>query len=30
MDGLAFDLLQKMLAINPSYRINAKEALEHP
>jgi len=30
MDGLAFDLLERMLAINPADRINAKDALGHP
>jgi len=30
LDLSAFDLLSKMLDINPSNRITAKEALEHP
>ena len=30
IDGLAFDLMEKMLAIDPCKRITCKEALNHP
>jgi serine/threonine protein kinase len=29
-DGLAFDLLEKMLVYNPEKRISAAQALRHP